>query len=315
MEEIIEKTKQLSWNDLSGLLKPNRCRANSVHKALLVGKLVSKKVHPFHILQLLILSGWRFISDLKVEDAGDNRYIFTFASLVEKVRILYQGPWNFKGSYLILREWDPSTTLDEVDLSMVEFWVQIYGLPLELVAEDNARLIGSMLGMILELDNVDEHQSFIRLKINFPSSKPLEPSFNYFQEDGGSVWIGFKYERLSSFCSHCGLMDHTIGACYQNPQHPLHYALSNKMRFNSAMPQMGEQHWRGVQGRIPMESRQVYGMHGSPLVASVEGQLAASSRIRDMNGNPSTKGLHGAYGKFQLKRGVCGISATCGLHA
>lgn len=248
MEEIIEKTRQLSWNDISGLLKPNCNRANSVCKALLVGQLVSKKVHPFHIIQPFILFGWRFITDFKVEDAGTNRYIFTFASLEDEDHILYQGPWIFKGSYLILREWDPSQTLYEVDLTMVEFWVQIYGLPLELVDEENARLIGSMLGTILKLDDVDEYQSFIHLKIKFPTSKPLEPGFSYYREGGGSVWTGFKYERLSSFCFHCSRMDHTIRSCYQNPPHPLNYALTDKMRCNSTMVQTGEQRREGVQG-------------------------------------------------------------------
>lgn len=60
MEEIIEKTKALSWNELSGLLKPNRDRALLISQASLVGRLVSKKIHP------LIRTGWRFLSDLKV---------------------------------------------------------------------------------------------------------------------------------------------------------------------------------------------------------------------------------------------------------
>lgn len=50
------------------------------------------------------MSGWRFITDLNVEDAGANRFIFTFASSADKDRILYQGPWNFKGSCMILKE-------------------------------------------------------------------------------------------------------------------------------------------------------------------------------------------------------------------
>lgn len=229
-EELIEKTKQLSWHDISGLLKPNRHRANTIHQASLVGRLVSKKVYPSHIIQPRIMSGWRLASELKIEDAGPNRLVFTFAMSDEKDLILSQGPWNFKGSYMGLRESNPSQTIDEMSLFDVEFWVQIHSLPLEIVDEANARLIGNMLGTILELDDVDALHSFIRLKIRFPSSKPLELRFSYHCEDGGSVWVGFQYERLSSFCFHCDVLDHTIGACYQNPQHPLNYALTDKMR-------------------------------------------------------------------------------------
>lgn len=133
MEEIIEKTKLLSWNDLSGLLKPNLSRANHVSKASLVGRLVSKKVYPFHIVQPIIRTGWRFMEDLTIEDAGQNPFLFIFPSLADKECVLSQDPWNFKGSYIILRDWDPKKTIDEVKLSMVEYWVQIHGLPLEIV--------------------------------------------------------------------------------------------------------------------------------------------------------------------------------------
>lgn len=75
---------------------------------------------------------------MKIEDVGPNRFLFTFTSLADKDRVLGQGPWNFKGFYMILREWNSQETIDEVDLSLVEFWVQIHGLPLEIVDEDNA---------------------------------------------------------------------------------------------------------------------------------------------------------------------------------
>ncbi|KAB1225194.1 hypothetical protein CJ030_MR1G016592 [Morella rubra] len=165
MDEINEKTKALSWNEVSGLLKPNSTRAHLIRQASLVGRLVSKK-----------------------------------------------------------------ETIDEADLSMVEFWIQIHGLPLEIVDEVNARLIGCKLGEVLEMDAIEAHQSFIGLKVRFSASTPLEPGFYFTSDEGAALWIGFKYERLSCFCVHCGLIDHTIGTCYQNPAHPQNYALTDKIR-------------------------------------------------------------------------------------
>lgn len=49
---------------------------------------------------------------------------------------------------MILKEWDPEKTLDEMDLSSVEYWVQIHGLSLEVFDVENARLIGCKLGDI-----------------------------------------------------------------------------------------------------------------------------------------------------------------------
>lgn len=129
---------------------------------------------------------------------------------------------------MILKEWNPQETIDQVYLSMVNFWVQIHGLPLEIVDEENARSIGCKLGEVLEVNDIEEHKSFIRLRIRFSASQLLEPGFNFSRDNGDSLWIGFKYECLSSFCVHCGLLDHTIRACYQNPAHPQNYALTEK---------------------------------------------------------------------------------------
>lgn len=200
---------------------------------------------------------------------------------------------------MILREWDPSQTLDEVDFSTVEFWVQIHGLPLEITDEANARLIRGMPGVILELDDVDTDQSIVRLKIRFPTSKPLDPRFIYFWEDRRSVWIGFKYERLSSFCFHCGLIDHTIGACYQNPPHPLNYALTDSMRCNSAMIHSGVLSREGVQSPIIWEVRQQPVLNRSSLVAvSTEVPSGESFHTRVLAGNPKALGVHETLESF-----------------
>lgn len=113
--------------------------------------------------------------------------------------------------------------------------------------EDNARLIGRMLGTKIELDDLDAHQLFIRLKIRFPTSKQLEPGFFYSREDGAPVWIGFKYERLSSFCCHCRILDHTIGTSYNKSPHPQKVALSEKMRGSSPLVLIGDQNTGGSQ--------------------------------------------------------------------
>lgn len=126
-------------------------------------------------------------SSLRIEDARAHQFIFSFISVEQKDLILSQGPWNFKGSYMILQEWDPNQTLDEVDLSTVVFSVQIHGLPLEIVDVENARLIGSKLGVILEMDDVEAHHSFIRLKIKFHTSASLEPRF-YFPRLMGNLF-------------------------------------------------------------------------------------------------------------------------------
>lgn len=56
-------------------------------------------------------------------------------------------------------------TIDEVDLSNVVYWIQIHGLPLKVFDEDNALLIGSKLGQVLEIDVVDPNKLYLRLRV------------------------------------------------------------------------------------------------------------------------------------------------------
>lgn len=105
--------------------------------------------------------------------------------------MLTQDPWNFKGSLRILKEWDPSLTFDEVDLTRATYWIQIHGLPLEVFGNENALLIGNKIGKGIEADNVELHRPYLRLKVRFDTSNPLEPGFYYHRNDDDLVWVAY----------------------------------------------------------------------------------------------------------------------------
>ena len=38
-------------------------------------------------------------------------------------KILDDAPWHFMGRMLVVKEWDPTLGMEEVDLSSINFWV------------------------------------------------------------------------------------------------------------------------------------------------------------------------------------------------
>lgn len=92
MEELMEKTKNLSWEDMSGILKVNNARATDQEAITLVGRLASRKIFPKSVIFPLIKAGWRFASNLHIEDAGPNKFIFSFQTLEEKERVSRLAP-------------------------------------------------------------------------------------------------------------------------------------------------------------------------------------------------------------------------------
>ena len=56
---------------------------------------------------------------------------------------------------------------------------------------------------------------FMRVKVALPISKPIRRGAFLAGSSGQKTWVTFKYERLSLFCHHCGLLGHDLKHCAQ----------------------------------------------------------------------------------------------------
>lgn len=56
---------------------------------------------------------------------------------------------------MIVKQWSPSQTLDEIDLNTSPFWVKIHGLPLKKRILKTAIVVGKGLGKLLEVENLE----------------------------------------------------------------------------------------------------------------------------------------------------------------
>lgn len=126
--------------------------------------------------------------------------------------MLENRPWNFKGFHMVLRQWPPGLSINEIPLNLSIFWIQIHGLPLEMLARLNATRIGQVIGNLLEVDFTSVFgvtlRRYIRIKVELNVHKPLPEGFNLPRPNGTVNIIFFKYERLSKFCYICGRLGH-----------------------------------------------------------------------------------------------------------
>jgi hypothetical protein len=121
----------------------------------LVGKLVSLKPFSKVAIKKNILLAWSFLKFLSSDDKEDSKMFFTFEDMKDLSRVLDYSPWNINGTLLFLKYWDNASTYSDIDFSTSAFWVQVRGLPLDMMPEKNVHSIGSCLGDLLEIDNVD----------------------------------------------------------------------------------------------------------------------------------------------------------------
>ena len=86
-------------------------------------------------------------------------------------------------------------------------WVQVWGLPFDLLSEEVGRDIGNGLGKVVEVDlkAFSSYQAcFLRVRVELTLDKLLRRGGVVASPKGDTVCIGFKYERLVALCFKCG---------------------------------------------------------------------------------------------------------------
>ncbi|KAF5477689.1 hypothetical protein F2P56_004306 [Juglans regia] len=241
LEKLITQVEALSWNDLN--LEPEPEVAKNFSELALVGKLVSMKALNRQTFHATIRASWSFVPHLSIEDVGENTFLFTFASHQEKHRVLDNRPWNFKGFHMVLRQWPPGLSIHDIPLHMSIFWIQVHGLPLEMLTKPNAAKIGQVLGNLLEVDFASIFgvtiRRYLRIKVEININNPLSEGFELLCPNGISHRIYFKYERLSEFCYTCGKLGHIQQACPTYVKHNTGSLYGPWMRAPSANNRRG----------------------------------------------------------------------------
>ena len=130
--------------------------------------------------------------------------------------VMHNGPWSFDNNLLVLRRWERGLTANSVTFTTLPIWVQVWGLPFDLINEETGWDIGRGLGNVVEVDNKtfsSDQARFIRIRIEIPLDKPIRRGGWVANPEGDQVRIGFKYERLVGLCYQCGKFGHDAKDC------------------------------------------------------------------------------------------------------
>ncbi|KAK3188613.1 hypothetical protein Dsin_028174 [Dipteronia sinensis] len=102
----------------------------------------------------------------------------------DRVMVWSRGPWHFNNSLLVLERPTGPGEILKLQFSRVEFWVQIFNIPLMCMNMRVARMIAEMSGEILNLEDF-----------------------------GTAIGAPIRYERLPEFCYGCGRIGHPLREC------------------------------------------------------------------------------------------------------
>ena len=195
-----------------------RCRSDLLEECnlSLFGRLLSDRHQNQRALKTILRSAWKMGSDLQIVDVGNNILQFKFSSEYQLQWVEKNGPWNFDNNLLLLCRWRRGLTSTNITFTHSPFWVQIWGLPFELMAEEVCKELGNSLGSFIETDRrsgQSEQAKFMRVRVNLQLDKPLRRGGKIASMEGEKFWVSFRYERLPTFCFHCGRLGHDLKHC------------------------------------------------------------------------------------------------------
>ncbi|KAK7849206.1 uncharacterized protein CFP56_003427 [Quercus suber] len=268
----------------------------------LIGKFLTCKPFNRKAAKNTLRRAWGLDKELQICEVGNNLFQFKFQSEYELERILRGGPWSFDNQLLMLTRWRMGMSARNVVLEHASLWVQIWGMPFDMMSPTVATEVGNKMGVVEEVERrqrTDDHNFFLRVKVALPIAKPIRTGGFLKGSDGSRHWVTYKYERMPLFCHYCGILGHNLCHC------PEHFAASKKT--TPVEYQYGD--WlKADNGRSRSPTRR--GMDSSRGVESigrtdgratesneVQETAAATARVKDpSNSQRAQNGRHGCGG-------------------
>ena len=119
----------------------------------LFGRFLTTRSYNQGATKSLIRSVWKMGSDMKIVDVGSGLFQVKFALECRMKWVIHNGPWSFENHPLVLRRWERGMMASTVTFNSVPLWVQLWGLPFDLISEEACRDIDGGLGKVMEVDN------------------------------------------------------------------------------------------------------------------------------------------------------------------
>ena len=166
---------------------------------------------------------WGLDKELQISEVGNNLFQFKFQSEYELEWILKGSPWTFDNQLLMLTWWRTGMSANNVVLEHASLWVQIWGVPFDMISPNMMREVGNKMGMVEDVEHrwrMDEQNFFVRVRVALPISKPLRRGWFLLGLDGKHHWVTYKYERMPMLYHYCGVFSHDICHC------PTHFIAS-----------------------------------------------------------------------------------------
>ncbi|KAK3008039.1 hypothetical protein RJ639_015411 [Escallonia herrerae] len=220
LDTIISKITQLKCEETIDL-EEDDSNAVREYTLTLLAKVISIKKSNLKAVQTILSKVWNPTKGMKITSLEDNIVCITFNHEWDRTRILAARPWSIMSSHLVVRDWPPNLSINEIEFNYSPLWVRICGLPPNQMTKRNAEKIAEKIGKLKEIDFTSDGKiswfKYLRIRVELDVRKPLQTGFNRNKNDQSKAWIQLQYECLADFCFNCGRLGHVNRLCPSPP--------------------------------------------------------------------------------------------------
>ena len=116
---------------------------------------------------------------------------------------------------MVLQRFENNSLVRELSFTWTTIWVQIHDIPFRYLNRRVTEEIFDVVGVVDCTTSTDEMEggNFMHVRVSIDIFLPLCRSRVLSLEDGGEVWVNFKYERLPNICYWYGCLTHSDRDC------------------------------------------------------------------------------------------------------
>ena len=156
----------------------------------LVGKVLLNREVKKEGFKAALLPVWKTIKEIKIEELGNNIFIFQFGCEADKQKVLAGGPWHFDKALIVMTEPAGLGEVMKQNFTHVSFWVQILNVPIMCMNTEMIREMREAIGRVEEVaTNVTMacFGKYARLHISIDITKPLIKVLHLRHEDEDAI--------------------------------------------------------------------------------------------------------------------------------
>jgi hypothetical protein len=158
---------------------------------------------------------WAAAKEVTFKAVGGNLFLVQMHCLGDGNRLMDGGPWLFRGSAVVLEEYDGFSDVHAYKLDKILVWTRIQGVPDGLMkkkelAEKVASKVGVPITVIVNEGKLNS-TTYLRARVWLQLNKPLVRVVPITLKERRTFLV--QYEKIPMFCFHCGFMGHEVTEC------------------------------------------------------------------------------------------------------